>query len=88
MRNLIHLGVVTIVAAFAACNEGCLPKLAPDAVGMEKLYNAQLAKCSAELPTLRAICQCRKNVDIEWGVCDQDKWYPTGRCTAECEKLP
>jgi len=86
MRNLIHLGVVTIVAAFAACNnQGCLPKLAPNADAMEEAYRAELLKCAVEAPNPKASCECRQAVDEKWGVCDHPEWPRIGRCDFRCE---
>jgi hypothetical protein len=85
MRNLIHLAITTAIAALMGSNQGCLPKLAPNADGMEKAFNAELAACSASTPNPQASCYCRQAVEEKWGVCDHPEWPRMGRCDYRCE---
>ncbi len=90
MRHLLDLfrpiAVALAAVLVAHCgNSGCAaanPGKVPD-----RAYETQQAACVASSPTLKASCECRKKVDVQWSVCDRPEAYPGNSCLKNCETL-
>lgn len=80
MRNLAHLVVTAVLAAFMACHPA-RPTVTPGAV-----YTSKVAACAASSKDLHESCECRKAVDSEFGVCEHPEWG-LGRCDTDCSKV-
>lgn len=77
--------LMAVIMANCGAGTGCAafnPGKVPD-----RAYETQQAACVASSPTLKASCECRKGVDVQWGVCDRPEAYHGNSCLKDCEKL-
>lgn len=83
MHNILKpIATAVLAALFAHSSEGCIP---PGGADMEAEYKAKIMECVRKSPTVQESCECRKEVDEYYGLCDHPEWPKIGRCDYRCE---
>lgn len=77
--------VACLAVLVAHCNDGCKAVESPEAAEIK--YTQELVDCALLKDTLKEVCECRKEVDQHWGVCDDPTKRLVSYCDKDCEAL-